>query len=187
MGYTSGLSIGLKIQPPKWRWDIFYYWLFQLFCPKFAVYLPQNFKSYWNLYEKFVVISKIHFTCFSIDRYDAITHPMNFSGSWKRARGLVAAAWILSFIFSAPLLHFFDTKDTKDYGTQCSIGTGWKQVNKSINFYQPRSGRSSEAFSCSCSSWEAVFPIFVFYLLGKTVFQCFYCYFFSSGYHSLFG
>ena len=46
---------------------------------------------------------------------------MNFSGSWKRARGLVAAAWILSFIFSAPLLHFFDTKDTKDYGTQCSI------------------------------------------------------------------
>jgi hypothetical protein len=32
----------------------------------------------------------------SIDRYDAITHPMNFSGSWRRARGLVAAAWILS-------------------------------------------------------------------------------------------
>ena len=46
----------------------------------------------------------------SIDRYDAITHPMNFSGSWKRARGLVAAAWILSFIFSAPLLHFYETK-----------------------------------------------------------------------------
>jgi len=32
----------------------------------------------------------------SIDRYDAITHPMNFSGSWRRAKVLVAAAWILS-------------------------------------------------------------------------------------------
>ena len=57
----------------------------------------------------------------SIDRYDAITHPMNFSGSWRRARGLVAAAWMLSFVFSAPLLHFYNTKETKDYGTQCWI------------------------------------------------------------------
>ena len=57
----------------------------------------------------------------SIDRYDAITHPMNFSGSWRRARGLVAAAWILSFVFSAPILHFYNTKETKEYGTQCWI------------------------------------------------------------------
>lgn len=38
----------------------------------------------------------------SIDRYDAITHPMNFSGSWKRARILVISAWALSALFSAP-------------------------------------------------------------------------------------
>lgn len=57
----------------------------------------------------------------SIDRYDAITHPMNFSGSWWRARALVAAAWILSFIFSAPLLFFYETKEKKEYGTQCWI------------------------------------------------------------------
>lgn len=38
----------------------------------------------------------------SIDRYDAITHPMNFSGSWKRAKILVISAWSMSALFSAP-------------------------------------------------------------------------------------
>ncbi|XP_015595881.1 cardioacceleratory peptide receptor isoform X2 [Cephus cinctus] len=38
----------------------------------------------------------------SIDRYDAITHPMNFSGSWFRARCLVAGAWCLSLLFATP-------------------------------------------------------------------------------------
>ena len=32
---------------------------------------------------------------------------MNFSGSWKRAKGLVIAAWVLSLAFSSPLLHFY--------------------------------------------------------------------------------
>jgi neuropeptide S receptor 1 len=57
----------------------------------------------------------------SIDRYDAITHPMNFSGSWRRARYLVAAAWILSAVFSSPTLYFFHTADITGYGTQCWI------------------------------------------------------------------
>lgn len=38
----------------------------------------------------------------SIDRYDAITNPMNFSGSWKRARWLVALAWAASSAMSVP-------------------------------------------------------------------------------------
>jgi neuropeptide S receptor 1 len=38
----------------------------------------------------------------SIDRYDAITHPMNFSGSWKRAKLLVISAWLVSALFSTP-------------------------------------------------------------------------------------
>lgn len=44
----------------------------------------------------------------SIDRYDAITHPMNFSGSWRRARRLVAAAWALSACFSIPMLILYE-------------------------------------------------------------------------------
>ncbi|KAL1480204.1 hypothetical protein MTO96_051235 [Rhipicephalus appendiculatus] len=38
----------------------------------------------------------------SIDRYDAITRPMNFSGSWRRARWLVALAWAASVAMSLP-------------------------------------------------------------------------------------
>ncbi|XP_065164313.1 cardioacceleratory peptide receptor-like isoform X2 [Atheta coriaria] len=46
----------------------------------------------------------------SIDRYDAITHPMNFSGSWKRAKFLVVIAWLLSFVFSLPTFFLFEEK-----------------------------------------------------------------------------
>ncbi|KAK6621798.1 hypothetical protein RUM44_001605 [Polyplax serrata] len=40
----------------------------------------------------------------SIDRYDAITHPMNFSGSSRRARVLVILAWGFSVVFSIPMI-----------------------------------------------------------------------------------
>ncbi|XP_015108794.1 cardioacceleratory peptide receptor [Diachasma alloeum] len=44
----------------------------------------------------------------SIDRYDAITRPMNFSGSWWRARALIAAAWGLSAAFSIPIIFLYE-------------------------------------------------------------------------------
>ncbi|KDR17833.1 hypothetical protein L798_06780, partial [Zootermopsis nevadensis] len=56
----------------------------------------------------------------SIDRYDAITHPMNFSGSWKRARILVVSAWLLSFCFSVPIVVFYEEKEVQE-ATQCWI------------------------------------------------------------------
>ncbi|XP_050100114.1 cardioacceleratory peptide receptor-like [Anopheles aquasalis] len=46
----------------------------------------------------------------SIDRYDAITHPMNFSGCWNRARKLMVAAWSLSIAFSLPIVYFFEER-----------------------------------------------------------------------------
>ena len=30
-------------------------------------------------------------------------------------------AWVLSFLFSAPILHFYDTSEIEGYGTQCWI------------------------------------------------------------------
>nr|CAD7393268.1 unnamed protein product [Timema cristinae] len=45
----------------------------------------------------------------SIDRYDAITHPMNFSGR-RRARVLVATAWVLSALFSIPIIILYEEK-----------------------------------------------------------------------------
>ncbi|GAB0099092.1 cardioacceleratory peptide receptor [Sergentomyia squamirostris] len=59
----------------------------------------------------------------SIDRYDAITHPMNFSGSWKRARRLVAAAWALSAFFSLPMLYLYEERPIQDQ-PQCWIDLG---------------------------------------------------------------
>jgi neuropeptide S receptor 1 len=56
----------------------------------------------------------------SIDRYDAITHPMNFSGSWKRARVLVILAWLLSFVFSLPTIFLFEEKPIEEI-PQCWI------------------------------------------------------------------
>ncbi|XP_074030849.1 cardioacceleratory peptide receptor 2 isoform X2 [Leptinotarsa decemlineata] len=56
----------------------------------------------------------------SIDRYDAITHPMNFSGSWKRARLLVVLAWVLSILFSLPAIFLFEEKPVEDI-PQCWI------------------------------------------------------------------
>ncbi|XP_049794628.1 cardioacceleratory peptide receptor-like [Schistocerca nitens] len=56
----------------------------------------------------------------SIDRYDAITHPMNFSGSWRRARLLVLSAWLLSFLFSVPIIIFYEEKTIQGH-PQCWI------------------------------------------------------------------
>ncbi|KAJ2947084.1 hypothetical protein O0L34_g16429 [Tuta absoluta] len=59
----------------------------------------------------------------SIDRCDAITNPMNFSGSWNRARCLIVAAWLISFIFSIPLLIFYEVKEVQGQ-MQCWIDFG---------------------------------------------------------------
>lgn len=63
----------------------------------------------------------------SIDRYDAITHPMKFSGSWRRARILVASAWVLSALFSLPILGLYGEAYIEGQ-PQCwiDLGESWK-------------------------------------------------------------
>ena len=39
----------------------------------------------------------------------------------KRAKFLVAAAWILSIAFSVPIIFFYHLKEIDQYGTQCWI------------------------------------------------------------------
>ncbi|XP_050502386.1 cardioacceleratory peptide receptor isoform X1 [Diabrotica virgifera virgifera] len=46
----------------------------------------------------------------SIDRYDAIRHPMKFSGSWRRAKCLIIAAWLISVLFAIPILILYEEK-----------------------------------------------------------------------------
>ncbi|CAH1116022.1 unnamed protein product [Phaedon cochleariae] len=56
----------------------------------------------------------------SIDRYDAIRHPMKFSGSWRRAKCLIIAAWLFSVLFSIPILILYEEKFVQDQ-LQCWI------------------------------------------------------------------
>ncbi|RWS07183.1 cardioacceleratory peptide receptor-like protein, partial [Dinothrombium tinctorium] len=56
----------------------------------------------------------------SIDRYDAITHPLNFTNSRHRARILVATAWILSSLFSVPAIFLNEEAMIKGH-PQCWI------------------------------------------------------------------
>ncbi|XP_056648983.1 cardioacceleratory peptide receptor-like [Diorhabda sublineata] len=54
----------------------------------------------------------------SIDRYDAIRHPMKFSGSWRRAKCLIIAAWLVSVLFAIPILILYEEKSIQGQ-TQC--------------------------------------------------------------------
>ncbi|NP_001127746.1 neuropeptide receptor A30 [Bombyx mori] len=60
----------------------------------------------------------------SVDRCDAITHPMNFTGSWRRARALILCAWLLSFFFCIPMLLLFNEADIEGI-LQC-----WSSISK---------------------------------------------------------
>ncbi|XP_046420552.1 cardioacceleratory peptide receptor [Neodiprion pinetum] len=73
----------------------------------------------------------------SIDRYDAITRPMNFSGSWNRARALIAVAWSLSIFFSMPIIFLYESKTIQNI-EQCwielSSPTKWKIYMSLVSF-----------------------------------------------------
>ncbi|KAJ0180069.1 hypothetical protein K1T71_004660 [Dendrolimus kikuchii] len=60
----------------------------------------------------------------SVDRCDAITHPMNFTGSWRRARALIVGAWFVSFLFCVPMLFLFDEANVEGI-YQC-----WSGISK---------------------------------------------------------
>ncbi|XP_052901753.1 cardioacceleratory peptide receptor-like [Anopheles moucheti] len=77
-----------------------------------------RFVQVWVTYASTYVLVAL-----SIDRYDAITHPMNFSGCWKRARRLVAAAWGFSAVFSSPMFYLYEERTIQDQ-LQCWIDLG---------------------------------------------------------------
>ncbi|KOC62774.1 Cardioacceleratory peptide receptor [Habropoda laboriosa] len=72
----------------------------------------------------------------SIDRYDAITRPMNFTSRWWRARALVVAAWGLSALFSVPGIFLFEEKQIEGRA-QCWMElseTQWKIYMSLVSF-----------------------------------------------------
>ncbi|XP_055636993.1 cardioacceleratory peptide receptor-like isoform X1 [Toxorhynchites rutilus septentrionalis] len=77
-----------------------------------------RFVQVWVTYASTYVLVAL-----SIDRYDAITHPMNFSGCWKRAKRLVATAWGFSAVFSSPMFYLYEERVIQDQ-LQCWIDLG---------------------------------------------------------------
>ncbi|KAL3272407.1 hypothetical protein HHI36_013883 [Cryptolaemus montrouzieri] len=63
----------------------------------------------------------------SIDRYNAIRHPMKFSGSWRRAKCLILTAWLFSIILSLPILFLYEEQVIQGQ-TQCwlEFSEQWK-------------------------------------------------------------
>ncbi|XP_077863536.1 neuropeptide S receptor-like [Saccoglossus kowalevskii] len=57
----------------------------------------------------------------SIDRYDAIVHPMNFSGSDKRSMIMVISMWVVAFILAVPSPVFFEETVLENGEVQCWI------------------------------------------------------------------
>lgn len=94
----TDLSVGLLNVLTDIIWRITVSWEAGNFACKFIKFL-QCLTTYASTY---VLVA------LSIDRYDAITHPMNFSGSWKRAKILVISAWVLSALFSAPQVLLYE-------------------------------------------------------------------------------
>ncbi|KAG5878710.1 hypothetical protein JTB14_023923 [Gonioctena quinquepunctata] len=104
------LSVGLISVSTDIAWRITVAWHAGNILCKFIRFL-QTVVTYSSTY---VLVA------LSIDRCDAILHPMNFSGSWKRARLLVVLAWVLSVLFSLPTIFLFEEKSIEDI-PQCWI------------------------------------------------------------------
>lgn len=96
--FFTDLSVGLLNVLTDIIWRITVSWEAGNLACKFIKFL-QCLTTYASTY---VLVA------LSIDRYDAITHPMNFSGSWKRAKILVISAWGLSALFSAPQVFLYE-------------------------------------------------------------------------------
>ncbi|XP_064597854.1 cardioacceleratory peptide receptor-like [Liolophura sinensis] len=56
----------------------------------------------------------------SVDRFDAVAWPMNFSNSASRARMLIGMAWTMSLVFSAPAL-YINNEELTNGKVQCWI------------------------------------------------------------------
>ncbi|KAK7506625.1 hypothetical protein BaRGS_00002100, partial [Batillaria attramentaria] len=93
--------------------------------------LIQKLTTYWYAGDvmcrihKFTQVSVMYASTYmlvalSVDRLDAVARPMQFSGSWLRARILVGTAWVLSLLFALPELILFRV-DTQFGGPMCMI------------------------------------------------------------------
>ncbi|XP_021346282.1 cardioacceleratory peptide receptor-like [Mizuhopecten yessoensis] len=109
----SDLSVGIFLVSIDIAEKIFIEWLAGNALCKIL-----NFLKILVLYASTYVLVSL-----SIDRFDAIARPMNFSRRAFRARMLIYSAWILAAIFSMPALVLFEARTEPNYNniTMCTI------------------------------------------------------------------
>ncbi|XP_033728167.1 cardioacceleratory peptide receptor-like [Pecten maximus] len=109
----SDLSVGMFLVSIDLAEKIFIEWLAGNALCKII-----NFLKIVVLYASTYVLVSL-----SIDRFDAIARPMNFSRRAFRARMLIYSAWILAGIFSMPALVLFEARtEPQMYNlTMCTI------------------------------------------------------------------
>ncbi|XP_052813763.1 cardioacceleratory peptide receptor-like isoform X2 [Mya arenaria] len=90
----ADLSVGLVTVMTDLIWKITIKW-----------YLGDVMCKIVKFAEAFVMFASTYMlVALSIDRYDAIARPLQFSGTWTRCKVLVGVAWSLSALFASPLL-----------------------------------------------------------------------------------
>jgi hypothetical protein len=97
--------VGLAVLPFSATWEIFEVWIFgELWC------------SMWLAVDVWMCTASILNLCaISLDRYVAVTRPVTYPSimSSKKAKLLIAAVWVLSFLICfPPLVGWNDRKRT---------------------------------------------------------------------------
>uniref|UniRef100_A0ABD2X6V4 G-protein coupled receptors family 1 profile domain-containing protein n=1 Tax=Trichogramma kaykai TaxID=54128 RepID=A0ABD2X6V4_9HYME len=105
---VADLMVGVAVLPFSATWEVFKVWIFgDIWC------------SIWLAVDVWMCTASILNLCaISLDRYLAVTRPVNYPQimSPKRARLLVAVVWVLSFIICfPPLVGWKDQKDDEDF------------------------------------------------------------------------
>ncbi|XP_017786132.1 PREDICTED: octopamine receptor Oamb [Nicrophorus vespilloides] len=93
---VADLLVGLAVLPFSATWEIFKVWIFgQVWC------------KIWLALDVWMCTASILNLCaISLDRYVAVTRPINYPSimSHKRAKSLIAGLWVLSFVICFPPL-----------------------------------------------------------------------------------
>lgn len=109
----ADLMLGIVVLPFSAMYEVFKMWLFgKVWC------------SIWLAVDVWMCTASIlHLVVISLDRYIAVTHPITYPNlmTSKKAKLLIAGAWILSFVICFPPLVGWNDKDD---------GSGMFDLNK---------------------------------------------------------
>ncbi|XP_026469965.1 octopamine receptor Oamb-like [Ctenocephalides felis] len=104
---VADLMVGIAVLPFSATWEVFKVWIF-----------GSSWCRAWLALDVWMCTASILNLCaISLDRYVAVTRPVAYPSimSTKRAKGLIAGLWVLSFVICfPPLVGWKDKKESED-------------------------------------------------------------------------